>query len=196
VWLVVGLGNPGRRYRGTRHNVGFRVVDELASRWGVEVEREAHRALVGEARRAGERVLLVKPQTYMNESGASAASVQRFYRIALEHVIAVHDDVDLDVGRVRIRRGGRPGGNHGVESMIATLGDAGFVRVKVGVGRPFAGQVPSSWVLGVPSGDEAGRLAAAEARAADAVEALLAEGLERAMNRINQKEAAHGGPPL
>jgi peptidyl-tRNA hydrolase, PTH1 family len=196
VWLVVGLGNPGRRYRATRHNVGFRVVDELASRWSVEVEREAHRALVGEARRAGERVLLVKPQTYMNESGAAAASVQRFYRVALKHVIAVHDDVDLDVGRVRIRRGGRPGGNHGIESMIAALGDPGFLRVKVGIGRPVAGPVPSGWVLGAPSGDEAAQLAAAEARAADAVETLLTEGLERAMNRINQKEAAHGGPPL
>jgi peptidyl-tRNA hydrolase, PTH1 family len=196
VWLVVGLGNPGRRYRATRHNVGFRVVDDLAARWGIAVEREAHQALVGEARRDGDRVLLVKPQTYMNESGAAVASVQRFYRVASEHVIAVHDDVDLDVGRVRIRRGGRAGGNRGIASMIAVLGDPEFLRVKVGVGRPLAGPVPPNYVLGIPPADEAVRLADGEARAADAVELLLAEGPERAMNRINQREAPHGGPPL
>jgi PTH1 family peptidyl-tRNA hydrolase len=193
---VVGLGNPGRRYRATRHNAGFRVVDRLASRWEVAVAREAHRALVGEARRAGERVLLVKPQTYMNESGEAVASVQRFYRVDPAHVIVVHDDVDLDVGRVRIRSGGRGGGNRGVESLIATLGDPGFLRVKVGVGRPTAGPVPPSYVLSVPPGEEASRLDEAEERAADAVELLLAEGPERAMNRINQREAPHGGPPL
>ena len=114
MWVVVGLGNPGRRYAATRHNVGFRVVDRLAARWDVAVEREAHRALVGEARRAGERVLLVKPQTYMNESGGALASLARFYRVDPVRVIAVHDDVDLEPGRVRIRRGGRAGGNRGV----------------------------------------------------------------------------------
>ena len=196
MWLVVGLGNPGRRYRATRHNAGFRVVDTLASRWGTTVEREAHRSLVGEARRDGERVLLVKPQTYMNESGAAVASVQRFYRIACDRVIAVHDDVDLDLGRVRIRRGGRAGGNRGIASMIEALGDPAFLRVKVGVGRPLVGPVPRDYVLGVPPADEAVRLADAELRAAEGVEILLAEGPERAMNRINQREAAHGGPPL
>ncbi len=177
MWVVVGLGNPGRRYAATRHNVGFRVVDRLAARWDAAVEREAHRALVGEARRAGERVLLVKPQTYMNESGEALASLARFYRVDPARVIAVHDDVDLEPGRVRIRRGGRAGGNRGVESLMAALGDPGFLRVKIGVGRPPAGPVPPSWVLSVPP-------------------ALVTDGPERAMNRINQKEAPHGGPPL
>jgi PTH1 family peptidyl-tRNA hydrolase len=196
VWLIVGLGNPGRRYRGTRHNAGFRVVDGLAARWDVAVSREAHQALVGETRRDGERVLLVKPQTYMNESGAAVASIQRFYRIDPEHIVVVHDDVDLDVGRVRIRSGGRAGGNRGIASIIEVLGDPGFLRVKVGVGRPPAGPVPSNYVLSVPPADEAEVLAEGEARAADAVELLLVDGPVRAMNRINQRETPHGGPPL
>ena len=196
MWVVVGLGNPGTRYRHTRHNVGFRVLDRLAARWGVAVTRPAHHALVGEARRAGERVLLVKPQTYMNESGTAASSLQRFYRFTPAHVVAVHDDVDLAFGRLRVRSGGGPGGHRGVESLIGALGDRAFVRVRVGVGRPPAGWDTADHVLAVPGPEEAPALAEAEERAADAVELLLAEGPTRAMNRINQKEAAHGGSPL
>ena len=196
MWLVVGLGNPGRRYRDTRHNAGFRVVDRLAARWDAAVSREAHHALVGEARRDGDRVLLVKPQTYMNESGSAVASVQRFYRVEPERIVVVHDDVDLDVGRVRIRNGGRAGGNRGIASIIEVLGDPGFLRVKVGVGRPPTGPVPPSYVLSVPSGAEGEALEEGEARAAEAVELLLADGPERAMNRINQREIPHGGSPL
>ncbi len=196
MWVVVGLGNPGRRYQATRHNVGFRVVDRLAERWQVGLWREAHRALVGETRSGSERMLLVKPQTYMNESGAAVGSVRRFYRVDPARVIVVHDDVDLDVGRVRIRTAGRAGGNRGIQSILATLGDAGFVRVKVGVGRPPVGSVPPNWVLAPPAPDEARLLREAEDRAADAIEIVVAEGPERAMNRINQREAPHGGPPL
>ena len=196
MWLVVGLGNPGRRYHGTRHNVGFRVVDGLAARWSVPVAREAHHALVGEARRDGERVLLMKPQTYMNESGAAVGSVHRFYRIDPAHIVVIHDDVDLEVGRVRIRSAGRAGGNRGVASIIEVLGDPGFVRVKVGVGRPPGGPVPANYVLSVPPPNEAATLAEGEARAAEGVELLLVEGAARAMNRINQRETPHGGPPL
>ena len=196
MWVVVGLGNPGRRYARSRHNAGFRVVDRLAARWGVGVGREAHRAFLGEARRDGERVLLVKPQTYYNASGEAVGSLARFYRFDAEHVITVHDDTDLALGRVRIKTGGGgAGGNHGVESLIAILG-ADFLRVKVGLGRPPAGWDTADYVLGPPSRDEAESLAAAEERAADAVELVLAVGAEQAMNRINQKEAAHGGPPL
>jgi len=196
VWVVVGLGNPGRRYLATRHNVGFRVVDRLATRWQADVSREVHRALVGEARRGGERVLLVKPQTYMNGSGDAVGSVQRFYRVEPTHVVVVHDDVDLDVGRVRVRTGGRAGGNRGVESILGVLGDPGFVRVKIGVGRPPAGPVPPNWVLSAPPPAETVLVTEAEERAADAVEIIVTEGPARAMNRINQREAAHGGSPL
>jgi peptidyl-tRNA hydrolase, PTH1 family len=196
VWLVVGLGNPGRRHERTRHNVGFRIVDRLASRWGAAGWRDGDRALVAATSRDGERVLLVKPQTYMNASGEAVQAVQRFHRVPVERLVVVHDDVDLPTGRLRVRRGGSAGGNRGVASLLAHLPDAGFVRVRVGVGRPADGPVPSSWVLGVPAGDEAGTLAAAEARAAEAVEVLLEAGLAEAMNRFNRKETTHGGPPL
>jgi PTH1 family peptidyl-tRNA hydrolase len=196
VLVVVGLGNPGRRYAATRHNVGFRVVDRLASRWATRVERVAHQALVGEARRSGERVLLVKPQTHMNASGESVASVHRFYRFGLSQLLVVHDDIDLEAGRVRIRRGGSPGGNRGVESIVALLGAADFLRVKVGVGRPPAGWQAGDWVLSVPGPEDAPLLEAASERAADGVELVLAEGEAQAMNRINQREKPHGGPSL
>jgi len=196
VWVVVGLGNPGKRYARTRHNVGFRVVDRLAARWGVSVTREAHQAQIGDARRDGERVLLVKPQTYMNESGNALASLARFYRFDAGSVVAVQDDADLPVGRLRIKRGGGgAGGNRGIASLIDALGPE-FVRLKVGVGRPAAGWETADHVLAAPTGDEATALAAAEDRAADAVELLLTDGPERAMNRINQKETTHGGSPL
>ena len=196
MWVIVGLGNPGKRYAATRHNVGFRVVDRLAASWAVRVERKAHQACVGEARRGDERVLLVKPQTFMNDSGEAVASLKRFYRFASEQLVAVHDDVDLEVGRVRIRKGGSGGGNRGIASMIAALDDPGFIRIKVGVGRPPAGPVPTDYVLGVPNGRDAARLEHAEARAADAVERVLVHGVDRAMNSINQRETDHGGPPL
>jgi PTH1 family peptidyl-tRNA hydrolase len=197
VWVLVGLGNPGARYRRTRHNVGFRVLDALASRWGVEFSREAHHALLGELRRDGERVLLVKPQTYMNVSGEAVGSLQRYYRFGPERVIVVQDDVDLPLGRVRIRAGGGAGGHHGIESLIAALGDEGFLRVKVGVGRPPVGRPTADYMLAPPAdAEEATTLAAGESRAVDGVALVLAEGPVRAMNRINQREAAHGGSPL
>jgi peptidyl-tRNA hydrolase, PTH1 family len=194
--LWVGLGNPGAQYSLHRHNVGFMALDTIAEVHDFGPWQKKFRSLVAEGRLGRNRILLVKPQTFMNESGDAVASVQRFYRVEPARVIAVHDDVDLEPGRVRIRRGGRGGGNRGIDSMIVALGDPGFVRVKVGVGRPPAGPVPPNWVLSVPPAPERAAIEAAEERAADAVELLLAEGPERAMNRINQKEAPHGGPPL
>jgi PTH1 family peptidyl-tRNA hydrolase len=195
VWVVVGLGNPGRRYVRTRHNVGFRVVDRLAARWHVAVTREAHRAVLGEERRDEERILLVKPQTFMNASGESLRSLRRFHRFAPGEVLAVHDDIDLPAGRLRVRMGGGAGGHRGIESLIDVLGEREFVRVRVGVGRPPQGWEVEDWVLGTP-GDDVATLDDAEERAADAVELVVAEGPARAMNRINQREASHGGSPL
>jgi len=196
VWVVVGLGNPGRRYAATRHNMGFRVIDRLAERWDVRAERAAHQALVGEAHRSGERVLLAKPQTHMNASGAAVASLRRFYRFGLERLMVVHDDVDLEPGRVRIRVGGSAGGNRGVESLIAALEASEFLRVKIGVGRPPAGWDTADHVLAVPGREEATVLAAACTRAAEAIDLVIADGATRAMNRINQREKDLGGPPL
>jgi PTH1 family peptidyl-tRNA hydrolase len=196
VWVIVGLGNPGARYRRTRHNVGFRVVDALAARWRAEGAREAHQAEIVEARRDGARVLLVKPQTLMNCSGDAVGSLARYFRFAPAELVAVHDDVDLPVGRLRLKMGGGAGGHHGIESLIAVVG-AEFWRFKVGVGRPPAGREGADWVLAPPAAsEEAAALAEAERRAADGVDLLLAEGPAQTMNRINQREAAHGGSPL
>lgn len=194
--VVVGLGNPGARYRMTRHNCGFRVVDRLAERWGVGLARRAHSALVGEARRDGTRVLLVKPQTFMNASGQSAASLKRFFHLAAGDFVVVHDDLDLPLGRIKLRYNGGSGGHRGVESVVAALGDPEFLRVKVGIGRPPAGLDPVSYVLAQGDAEETKRLAEAEARAAAAIETLLAEGPERAMNTYNQREGRDAGTAL
>jgi PTH1 family peptidyl-tRNA hydrolase len=170
VWVVVGIGNPGRRYARTRHDVGFRVVDRLAARWGVPVTREVHGALVGRARR-GVAILLVKPQMFMNYSGDP-------------------------VGRLRVRTSGGSGGHRGVASMIERLGGGGFVRLRIGVGRPAPGLDTTDYVLGVPAVSVASALDESEGRAADAVEMLIADGPGRTMNHVNQREASHGGSPL
>jgi PTH1 family peptidyl-tRNA hydrolase len=196
VWVVLGLGNPGRRYQATRHNVGFRVVDRLAKRWGVTLGRAAHQAVMGDVRRGGTRVLLVKPKTFMNASGEAVGSLKRFYRFETSQLIAVQDDVDLPPGRVRLRTGGGAGGNRGIASLIEVLGDPSFIRVKVGVGRPPTGPVAADYVLAAPTREEAAALETGEERAAEAVELVLSDGPAHAMNRINQKEAPYGGPPL
>lgn len=195
MWVVIGLGNPGRRHARTRHNVGFRVVDRLAQRWGTSVEREAHQSLVGDARLPTDRVLLVKPQTYMNESGVALAGIKRFFRPTLDHVVVVYDDVDLAAGRLRLRIGGGAGGHRGIESCAGVVGPD-FVRLRVGVGRPPAGWDTADWVLAVPSSEDAAMFEAAEERAAEAVELVLSEGPSRAMNRINQRETVDGGSSL
>jgi peptidyl-tRNA hydrolase, PTH1 family len=195
--MVVGLGNPCTRYEGTRHNAGFAVVDRLADRWGIAVDRAADRALIGDGRRGGEPVLLAKPQTFMNDSGDAVARLCRSRGVGLADLILIHDDVDVSPGRVKLRLGGGDGGNHGVESIIEALGSPEFLRVKVGVGRPPAGVDTADHVLGeVVPADERRLLDAACDTAADAVDLVLEQGAERAMNRINQREALHGGSPL
>jgi PTH1 family peptidyl-tRNA hydrolase len=196
VWVVVGLGNPGKQYEGTRHNVGFRVVDRLAMRWGVRVGRRAHAALLGEARPHDRRVLLVKPQTFMNASGETLASLRRFYDFAPGELAVVYDDVDLALGRVRVRLGGGAGGHRGVLSLLDRLDGGTFLRVKVGVGRPPMGIATADYVLAAPTADEQKVLAQGIDRAADAIELVITEGVAQAMNRINQREESHGGSPL
>ena len=195
--MVVGLGNPGVRFEGTRHNAGFAVVDRLADRWGIAVDRTVDRALIGDGRRGDETVLLAKPQTFMNDSGDAVARLCRSRGVGLADLILIHDDVDVSPGRVKLRLGGGDGGNHGVESIIEALGSPEFLRVKVGVGRPPAGVETADHVLGeVVDADERRLLDAACDTAADAVDLVLEQGAVRAMNRINQREAVHGGSPL
>jgi PTH1 family peptidyl-tRNA hydrolase len=172
------------------------VVDRLADRWGVRVTRLAHHALLARVDREPEPVLLVKPQTFMNDAGATVSSLRRFYRIDPSTVVTVYDDLDLPCGRVRLRQTGGAGGHRGMTSVLERLGSEATPRVRVGVGRPPVGVDVAAWVLSRPGDEEDTVLAAACDRAADGIECLVAEGAERAMNRINQRESRHGGPPL
>jgi PTH1 family peptidyl-tRNA hydrolase len=171
------------------------VVDRIAERFRVALDRVAHNAQVGEIDIAGERVLLMKPQTYMNLSGEAAASAARYYRVGVEQFVAVYDDMDLPVGRIRVRRDGGAAGHRGVTSLIEHLSDRQFSRVRLGVGRPAAGQEPVEFVLSSFSEAEWPVVEASIALAAEAVEVLISEGPERAMNRYNVSGKAEGLQP-
>ena len=186
--LVVGLGNPGARYRRTRHNLGFRVVDRLAARWNVTVGGRRHDTELGEGSCAAERVMLAKPLTFMNLSGEAVTRLRRAYRCDAADIIAVYDELDLPFGRIRVRRGGGPGGHRGVVSLIEALG-AEFSRVRIGIGRPPGGADPAEFVLEAFTADEAPRLDAIVDRAADAVESLIRDGLEKTMGEFNRAVA-------
>jgi len=189
--LVVGLGNPGARYARTRHNAGFDVVERLASRAGVSVERKLYGALVGEGAVGGQKVMFALPQQFMNVSGQPVASILGFYKIALSDVVVVHDDMDLPFGRLRVRAGGGHGGHNGIRDIQRLCGND-FPRVRFGVGRPPEGWDPADYVLGTWSSEEAAGLAAAVDRAADAVESIVSVGIEAAMNRHNPTEPPKG----
>lgn len=187
-WLVVGLGNPGDQYDNTRHNVGFAVADELARRGGFSIQRLKHKALTQSAVIGGQGVLVMKPVTYMNLSGEAVADAARFYKVAPDHVLVISDDVDLPVGKLRLRKSGSAGGHNGLKNIIQHLGTDQFPRLKVGVGgKPHPDYDMASWVLGKLQGQDKAVMDQAVERAADAVECLLEQGLERAMNRFNQK---------
>jgi len=185
MWLVVGLGNPGRRYRGTRHNVGWEVVDRLSARWDLPVSREEEEALVGRGEIAGQEVLLAKPLTYMNRSGEAVRGLVRRYGVQPQEVLVIYDDVDLPVGAIRIRPRGSSGGHHGMASVLEALGTSEIPRVRVGIGRP-RGET-AEYVLSRFSSEERPLIEEAMERAADAVEAILREGTEAAMNRYNRR---------
>lgn len=185
-WLVVGLGNPGSRYDWTRHNMGFLVIDELADRLDVPVQRLRFRALTNTAVLGGRSVLLMKPTTYMNLSGESVGEAARFYKIPSDHVLVISDDVALAQGRLRIRRSGSAGGHNGLKNIIAHLGTDAFPRVRVGVGdKPHPDSDMADWVLAKCTGQDRKDLEAAVARAADAVTCLLEQGVDAAMSGYN-----------
>lgn len=197
VALIVGLGNPGPEYARHRHNIGFQVLDLFAERHGLAFDKFQKRArlAIGNVRlRTGwnGRVLLAKPMTYMNNSGEAVGPVAAFYKIMPEHVLVVHDDLDLPLGRLRLRPNGSPGGQKGVASIIKALGGDGFCRLKVGISRP-GGQNsgvapamdPADYVLQPFNTDQEKEMALARVRAADAIELWLSEGIEAAMNAFN-----------
>lgn len=191
--LVLGLGNPGLRYLNTRHNIGFLVADALARRAFVGLDKSQGGALVAKARLADTPVVIGKPQDFMNRSGGSAQALSAFYKVAPPEVIVVHDDLDLSFGDVRLKSGGGHGGHNGLRDIIAKLGSADFVRVRVGIGRPPPQWNTADYVLGGWSAEELTSLDVVVLEAVDAVEAVLREGVQRAMNSVNARN--RGGPP-
>lgn len=188
LFLIAGLGNPGQAYQANRHNIGFMAVECLARQHGICWEtkgRSRFAALCGKGAIDNQEVVLVKPQTYMNLSGEAVGAVGRFYKVPYDRIAVIHDDIDLVLGRVQVRRGGGDGGHRGVGSIAACLGDAGFIRVRVGVDRPPPGMEASAYVLQDFAAEETEPAGAAVERACRAVELLVTKGLTTAMNRVN-----------
>jgi peptidyl-tRNA hydrolase, PTH1 family len=185
VWLVVGLGNPGPGYAGNRHNVGFMVADLLASRMGARFKSHKSRADVVEGRLAGTRVVLAKPRTYMNDSGGPVAGLRDFFKVPLDRLVVVHDELDLPYGGLRLKLGGGDNGHNGLKSLRKSLGTGEYYRLRFGVGRPPGRQNPADFVLNEFSSTERKDLPFAVDRSADAVESLLTDGLEATQGKYN-----------
>ncbi len=185
-WMIVGLGNPGLQYAGTRHNAGFMAMDRIAQKCGVTLNRHKYEAEFGEAVLAGHRVLLVKPQTYMNNSGRAVSALAGFYKIPSERIMILSDDISLDVGTLRVRRKGSAGGHNGIKDIIQLLGTEELVRVKIGVGaKPHPDYDLADWVLGKFPKDQQSALDDALDRAASAAEEIVKNGVDSAMNRYS-----------
>jgi len=185
VRLVVGLGNPGARYENTRHNIGFRVIDRLAERLGMSVTRSRFNALYAKGRHEGREVILAKPQSFMNLSGGPVRSLAEYFDVKPREILVVYDEIDLVFGRMKIVAKGGHGGHNGVRSLIDTLKDREFARIRMGVGRPDPRIEVSDWVLGKFSAGEAASLDSFIDRSAEAVETILARGLKMGMNAFN-----------
>ena len=184
--LVVGLGNPGRNYERTRHNLGFLIVDQIARQNQVALKKELCDALVGEWWGDAQRTLLAKPQAFMNRSGESVKGLLDHFCSTPDDLVVIHDDLDLAFGRIRIRPGGGAGGHRGVLSIMESLGGAQFYRIRVGIGRPPDGIDPTDFVLEPFTSEELGQLDKLVSRAAEAVVTLLREGGKRAMEQFNR----------
>lgn len=184
MWLVVGLGNPGGRYARTRHNIGFLVIDRLVGRYGLEfIEKSDYLFCSGSIE--GEKTVLMEPLTFMNRSGGAVRKVVGKFAIPPEKIIVVHDDLDLETGRLKIRKKGSSGGHKGVESIIQSVGSPDFIRVKVGIGRDQFIPV-EKYVLSKFSKEELPLVKEAVGMAADSVPVIIAEGVEKAMNKFNK----------
>ena len=185
-WIVAFLGNPGLKYNGTRHNAGFMAADAMEKKLGVSINKMRFKALTQTVDIGGKKVLLMKPQTYMNLSGDAIVQAANFYKVLPERVIVVSDETALPIGRLRIRRGGSAGGHNGLKSVIARLGTDQFPRIRLGVGdKPHPDYDMADWVLSAFKGQDAADMELVAKKAADAVECYITEGADRAMNRFN-----------
>ena len=185
MYIIAGLGNPGKKYENTRHNIGFITLDYLAERHDIKINKIKHKALVGEGRISGQKVLLVQPQTYMNLSGESLREVMDYYKEDIEDMIVIYDDIDLEAGAVRIRKKGGPGTHNGMRSIVQHLG-TDFPRIRMGIGKDRRGDLVD-FVLGGFTKEDKEVLEPAIERAALAIEMYIGEGIEKAMNQYNIK---------
>lgn len=184
--IIAGLGNPTKEYEGTRHNIGFSVIDKLADKYNISMNEKKHKAICGKGMIEGEKVILLKPQTYMNLSGESVADAVNFYKVDPEEdVIIIYDDIDLDVGKLRIRAKGSAGGHNGMKNIIAHLGTQVFPRIRVGVGAKPKDWDLADYVLGRFPKEELPEIEAGRETACEAVKIIVSQGVEAAMNRIN-----------
>ena len=186
MYVIAGLGNPGKKYEHTRHNVGFDTIDVLSERYGIALRRHMFKGLYGKGIIDGHKVILLKPQTYMNNSGDCIQPLCRHYKVnTQEELIVISDDISMDVGRLRTRKSGSAGGHNGLKSIIARLGHDAFIRVKIGVGDREAGGDLVEHVLSRVTGEDAQTLADIRARAADAIVSILNEGADKAISKYN-----------
>ena len=185
MYIIVGLGNPGKQYENTRHNVGFNVIDILAEEYGISVTKMKHKALIGEGRVGTEKVVLVKPVTYMNLSGESLAEIYNFYKVETSNIVVIYDDIDLDVGKIRIRKKGSGGTHNGMRSIVKCLGTTDFPRVRIGVSKPEPGRDLANFVLSRFRKEEQADLEIGLEKAYKAVEAMIKENVDIAMNKYN-----------
>ncbi len=188
MYIIVGLGNPTKEYENTRHNIGFAIIDKLAESYSIDVLEKKHKALIGKGMINGTKVILAKPQTYMNLSGESVRELVDYYKIdEEEELIIIYDDISLDVGQLRIRKKGSAGGHNGMKSILAHLGHDIFPRIKVGVGDKPKGYDLADYVLGRFSQEERGIMEEASIAAVNAVREIIAGEIDRAMNTYNKK---------
>ncbi|MEA3408207.1 MAG: aminoacyl-tRNA hydrolase [Chloroflexota bacterium] len=191
--LIVGLGNPGTKYAKNRHNIGFQCIDRLARAYNVGlVEKKKHKALLGKGETGGRTLILAKPLTFMNESGQAVQDISHWYRIPPGSILVIHDDLDLPVGKVRLRPGGSSGGHRGVRSIIAALGTEAFLRLRIGIGRPEWGD-PTDYVLNDFDSQQEKIMDTVRDWVVDLVPLLLEKGMEEAMNAFNGKRAQIAG---
>lgn len=187
MYIIVGLGNPGSKYENTRHNMGFKAIDAMASEFGIDVNRAKFKGLIGEGRIGIEKVILLKPQTYMNLSGQSVREIMNFYKIPEENLIVIYDDFDLPIGSIRVRKSGGPGTHNGMKSVIQELGSRKFPRVRVGIGSSDGSTI--QFVIGKVGKDEQQILNEAAEAAASAATDIIRIGIENAMNIHNTRKS-------
>lgn len=188
MYIIVGLGNPGKDYDNTRHNVGFMVIDEAAEKYHISVNEKKHKAIIGKGFIAGQKVILVKPQTFMNLSGESVRDIIDYYKIDEKtELIVISDDISLDVGALRVRKKGSAGGHNGLKNIILHLGHDEFRRIRMGVGEKPSGYDLADYVLGHFSKDEKAQIEESVKKAVDALEVIITDGPDAAMNQFNKK---------